>query len=350
MGAIYQRAAQVAVVLSSNCAAVIEQIKSAGELGETALSVLEADEWVTRAWTYQECANSASLVFCAENATTASISGSELLDAVGHTLVDYAGDHSIDALAVKTRFPALDALQDTLAEWIMGGVVERTALQVMTAMTLRSSEATAEDRLNAMLGALDPLYANTHTSPDPGTLFIQLCEAKGDYSFIYTSAQRSSTPGRRWRPVPGVLPPILSWHSFGEGQPGQLTAYGLELQNMAYATRGPLQDPAIAFLLDWLHAEGADDRGALAHNVLQRLRAAGFSGSGRHVELEEGLFFPHGGPPDEGSAIVIARGIRWVHGAPALVLIRRESSTHAFADVGVFVGPVPDAQISAHIV
>ena len=348
MGAIYEVAARVVVVLSSRCAAVIEQIKSGGRLDETALSVLEADEWVTRAWTYQECANSASIFFCAEGATT-SITGSELLDAVGHALVDYAEAHNIDAFAVKTHFRRWMPYR-TLAEWIMGGVAERTALQVMTAMTLRSTEATVEDRLNAMLGALDPTYAKTHTSTDPGTLFMQASEAKGDYSFIYTSAQRSSHPGRGWQPVPGMLPPILSWHSFGEGQHGQVTADGLDLENMVYAARGALKDTPMAFLRDWLHAEGAQDRGALVHSVLQRLRAAGFSGSGAHVELQQGLFFPYGASPAAACDIVIATGIRWVHGAPALVLVRRDSSTHSFADVGVFVGPIPDAHTAVHIV
>jgi hypothetical protein len=55
---------------------------------------------------------------------------------------------------------------------------------------------------------------------DPAEYFMRVCEAKGDYSFIYSTAPRSDVPGRSWRPIAGSLPAILCWHSFGDGQSG----------------------------------------------------------------------------------------------------------------------------------
>jgi hypothetical protein len=87
----------------------------------------------------------------------------------------------------------------------------------------------------------------------------------------------------------------------------------------------------------------------MAGAALARLRQIAFSGSGEYVELEQGLFFPQGRTPPRNAAIVIATGIQWVHGAPALAVLPREAGTFSFGDVGVFVGPLPREQISVSI-
>jgi hypothetical protein len=37
---------------------------------------------------------------------------------------------------------------------------------------------------------------------------------------------------------------------------------------------------------------------------------------------------------------LVAAGVRWVHGAPAIV-VRRNGDAFEFVDLGVFVGPIP---------
>jgi len=49
------------VVLSKESAGVLDQVRRTGGVDEATLLTLEKDEWVTRAWTYQEIVNSNSL-------------------------------------------------------------------------------------------------------------------------------------------------------------------------------------------------------------------------------------------------------------------------------------------------
>jgi hypothetical protein len=107
------RSMAAAPALSSYCRPSVRVPSStsrSGEVGEADLRDLEVDDWVTRAWTYQECANGAEARFCAEGSTGQSVSGSELLDAVGKALSDYGKSHGMDAFAVRQQFPGLDTL------------------------------------------------------------------------------------------------------------------------------------------------------------------------------------------------------------------------------------------------
>jgi hypothetical protein len=351
MGAIYAGAERVVVVLSSACAPAIRQIKAAGAIDGAALVRLATDDWVTRAWTYQECANSVDLRFCAQGEPGVSVGGVDVLNALGKALADYRRDQQTDAFEVRSVLPALDGLEDALAEWMMGGVAERTAYQVMAAIELRSPETSAADRLNAMVGAVAPEFAGTHVAAEahPACLFMQACEQKGDYSFIYAAGERSTTPGRTWQPAPGRLTPILSWHSSGAGQHGQLYADRLELDSMAHVSPGTLGQEAAEYIARWLNQGSVANTAGLVGAALSRLRKMGFSGSGEYVELEQGLFFPQRRTPPDSATILIATGIQWVHGAPALAVLPREADMFSFGDVGVFVGPIPGEQVSVSI-
>jgi hypothetical protein len=63
MGEIYSSAWQVFVVLSELCSDVFHQIRNTGRLDPGALFVLESDDWITRAWAYQETVNSRAMYF-----------------------------------------------------------------------------------------------------------------------------------------------------------------------------------------------------------------------------------------------------------------------------------------------
>src|SRR5206468_9560480 len=97
----------------------------------------------------------------------------------------------------------------------------------------RSPGVSAEDRLDAMIDAVDPEYAAAHASPaiHPATLFVQACAAKGDFSFIYTTAERSTKSGQTWQPLPGELRPVLAWHTYGDGQSGDLLPDHVDLRD-----------------------------------------------------------------------------------------------------------------------
>jgi len=65
MGFIYSRASEVLVVLTSRAIPALQQATTTGSrlLSPSHLAALEAEDWVTRAWTYQEAVNARRLSF-----------------------------------------------------------------------------------------------------------------------------------------------------------------------------------------------------------------------------------------------------------------------------------------------
>lgn len=106
---------------------------------------------------------------------------------------------------------------------------------------------------------------------------------------------------------------------------------------------GAATPTALQFIEDWLQsANSSPSSGTLAERTLAKLRQAGFSGSGEHLEVESGLFFPQSTltHPDQ-AAVAVALGVKWVHGAPGLLLNSAGADLYRFGSVGVFVGPLP---------
>jgi hypothetical protein len=343
MGFLYASAKQVIAVLSKSSVALLEEVARTESLDEPGLLMLEKDEWVSRAWTYQEIVNSKSFLFAAEGGSV-SFSGSEFLNRVGHALSEYKKRHSFDSFTLRTVHPRLDSLEDTIADWMTANYEKRTAYQAMSCMD-RRTYATKDDYFNALIGAItaEPLRDTDATALHPVEYFMRVCEEKGDFSFIYSSAPRSNTPGRSWRPLAGLMPAIQPWHSFGDGQSGHLYPGYLRLDNMCRLTRGAVSSTADQFLTEWLSAGSGDSaHGNIPDQILARLRQAGFAGSGDFVELEEGYFFPlTRNPMANDLQIFVAAGVRWVHGGPGLITTQEDAGVRQFRDVGVFVGPHP---------
>ena len=219
MGAIYGNASQVVVVLSKSSSVLLEQFHRSRRIDTATLLVLENDDWITRAWTYQEIVNSKSIHFIAEEGSEASVSGEELLNGVGQAIADYKKLKGFDSFKLRTLHPRLDSLEDVIADWKIADYLERTAYQVMSAMDRRVSER-EDDQFYAMVGAITatPLYDQDGRSAYPAEYFMQICESKGDYSFIYSTAPESEISGKCWRPVISPIHAIFPWHTSGKGQ------------------------------------------------------------------------------------------------------------------------------------
>lgn len=351
MGTLYGRATQVSVVLSPESGPVLDGIAASGPLDEATLLVLEKDEWVTRAWTYQELVNSLSVQFIAEGRRPTAVHGEDFLNKVGEAIERFKQAHGWDSFSFRAAHPRLDSLEDLLADWRTAGQLERSAYQVMSSLDRRVA-LDPDDHFNAMIDAL------TSTPPGDGDLllcapeyFMRVCEAKQDFSFIYCAAPRSLISGRGWRPEPGPMPALLPWHSWGEGQWGELFATHVELHGMRPMARGPLGAEAVRFVNEWLDSDHAapSDRPA-AVRTLERLRLAGFSGWAEPIELEHGYFFPQRALAEgEEVEVFVAAGIRWVHGSPGLLATRVDGKRMRLREVGVFIGgPGPERQ-SIHL-
>jgi hypothetical protein len=94
MGAIFSSASEVVAVLSPASEAALDQVQRSGRLDEGALLALEDDDWITRAWTYQEVVNSRSARFLTEGRTDA-VAGHDLLGALLEATSEYRGAHGL---------------------------------------------------------------------------------------------------------------------------------------------------------------------------------------------------------------------------------------------------------------
>lgn len=251
MSHVYNNASQVLVVLSNDSAPFLKLAKL-GITGQARmehtppLELLEKDYWVTRVWTYQEMANcrGPGWLFVAEDDEEGIIvTGETLMNALGNVKLAYKREYKYpdgtirppdSEVAVRLRFPNVDLLEDLLLDCLAGAPLQRSALQIMANVNRRIRERD-EDYFNAMIGAivgpsesnairiswktikespgvheLANLHPSASQNPD-GALkdilkpikiafaanqFMQVCESKGDYSFIFTTAQRSKRHGQ----------------------------------------------------------------------------------------------------------------------------------------------------------
>jgi hypothetical protein len=350
LGSIYANSSEVVVVLSGAAAKVIEEVHRQGAVSEASLLMLEADEWVTRVWTYQEIVNSKAVVFAAENGET-SVDGSQLLSCVGEAIQGFKARHGFDSFGFAERHPRLHGLEDLVADWLTADYQKRSAYQALSSMNHRVAQQ-SDDFYYAMAGAIStqPWPMEVADGFDAREWFLTLCEAKGDFSFIYSTGPRSAAAGRAWRPA-GPLEPVLPWHTYGDGQPGCSSPASLRLDRMCRMAPGRLDPAARRFVEAWLDDGGSGRTvSELAAESRRRLAQVGFSRGDGFVELPEGLFVPHEPlEADREYEVLAATTLRWAHGAPALLTSRTRGGRHRVASAGVFVGELRGVPTSCEL-
>jgi len=154
---------------------------------------------------------------------------------------------------------------------------------------------------------------------------MALCERKNDYSFIYSSAPRDIRPGKRWRPQPGPMKPILAWHCFGERAKGYYNSEGFWLCDMAHVQQTNVLSETGKLNIAEHFAQGLDmtDQSLemIADLAFGKLKSIGFTGSDQYTILADGLYFPQ--TPltmDYDTTILVSGNIKWSIGAPGLAL------------------------------
>lgn len=335
LGALYSNASEVLVVLSADARPLFDELERGEPVTLRALEALEQEAWTRRFWTYQELALSRELRFVVEGGAPFTLDAMAFLNKVGEPL-SRATKEELAALA------AVDNLNDTLASWIHTGSAP-FAYQVMAAAALRGAERPA-DRFNAVLGAIDPtgIHAGSTNLGEAAEQFMATCESKGDLSFIYSTAPRSHLPGRSWRPEPRELLPVLAWHTFGKGQGGAVLEHHAVLHDLALVPRGTLAASTRASIEAWLVASSTE-RGTdpLSSSVARTLLRMGSAELGAPLELEAGYFFPITTRDCAGHEVFVASEVRWVHGAPGLLVDTLSPKRRRCVGVGIFVGLVP---------
>lgn len=344
MGAIYSSAAQVFAVLSEPCAGLLRQIDDTGRMKPEEFFVLEGDAWISRAWTYQEMANSKSTLFVAEGDGSVLILAQDFLNAILTDTTDYAAAKGFSRKSLAVLFPHLESLQEMFAEHRIAEHAGRPAYQAMSAMHFRISEQ-GDDRIHAMMGVMTngPSVGPVDANIRPAEYFMQVCEAKGDYSFMYCVAPRCDIPGRGWRPVADKMQPVLAGLlATGSGLSGSLRPTHLQMDNMCRmkpSRLNPIAKVIGGFLLD-----------DVAIAILERLRQKGFTGCGQCLELENGYFFPQSSFKRSNELFVVtSHDVVWQDGGPGLLLRSNGTDINQFCDVGVFIGSYPKTSESINV-
>ena len=334
MGYIYSLAKEVFVVLSRGAQTALEQMSMSDHIDHDNLHDLEKEDWISRAWTYQEAVNSKELYITCEGPHGALVVGDHFMNCVGYTLSRLEGSN----FDKEQQFPGLCASQDLITDYMIAGYEERSALQVMSNMDKRTSSRPG-DHFYAMMGAVSTILADFSGIIDPCEAFMSLCERKGDYSFIYSAAKRDLTFMRRWRPVAGGLPSILPWHSLGAGQPGHKEGNDLYLDFMMTLQRSPIEEDGERFVREWLsiiNRTNTQLQLQLHHSAYASLQTMGFRGSSECVSTAKGYFFPLEPMKSDDVVVLVATKVGWVYGAPGLAFLD-ELNGRVYVP-GVFVG------------
>lgn len=353
MGWLFSKAKRVVIVLSPCCIEILRKIQADQPLETDLLEDLEKDPWVSRVWTYQELVNNSTVGFVAEGYGQTYVAAQDLLQPVAYAIDELKKCRGLNSFEFRELYPRLNSLEGLIVDWRIAEYLERNAYQIMCSMFDRTSSR-REDYSFAMIGALSdlPSIAPMDSGFRPIDYFMEVCEAKGDFSFIYSLGKKSSEIGRSWRPDEGYrLQPILPWHSWGQGQGGLLHSSHLELHGMMIVERGFLSEATYEMLVRlFLGAGQSCSREILPRIIYRQLTRLGFPGSDNFMETKHGYIFADDIERIEnGSIIALATGIKMTLGFPAVIMRENGSGIADFAAIGILVGAADDGDAVVRI-
>jgi hypothetical protein len=373
LGYIYARAVEVVVVLGRVTFAVLQDTIQEKVVSEQNLQLLEADQWIASVWTYQELVNAANVRFVSEYdpSTDGSNSGataggvqprigcSELLDALGHGLENCRRSGESDTFSIIKRYPNLNVLENVLVDWMLGSYTRHSALTIFSNLYYKRND-TAANYYYSILGALSDsprqlVWPADEADETLAEKVMKICEEKGDFSFVYSVADRDPSPKQRWRPlamtlppdgeiVPPILRPILAWHYWGEAQSGTFNDKGeLALHNMTIMLRADppkMSDVARTAIAKWSQTPDLPsmDDVALGDFMYSRLGVIGIEAGPNPLVVSDGLVFTVDSTAhDNVLDILVSNQIRFVGGAPGLVRCLNDEGEKTYVPC-LFVG------------
>lgn len=378
MGFIYSAAVSVIIVLQGPIWKIIETAASGRSPDSFPLSdlqVLEEDKWISRVWTYQELVNGAEAWFTTTNPSPdrPAVQVQRFLNCVGSSLNRWKKENGKGEMGVLETFPNISVLEEALGDMILSPYLERTALGVLSNIARRDYDAKfPQNRLLACLGALmkEVSWGPPSTSLDElAEKLMEICEARNDYSFIYTSDERSHAIGQRWRPRPVQsvrdkpvhLIPIVNWHSsipsfetIGTTQNGHFNSSGFWLEGMVRLRLATSVDEKVVQQLErYLYGfEDPENPHHIQIGIFEReedecldwreallkfLVKIGFTGCHQPLVCEKGLFYSQKDIRDrEDVELFAAYSIVWKFGNPGLARWKEDGIVRYCA--GVYAG------------
>jgi len=319
-------------------------LKKGEEALKEVLDELEQDMWVRSVWTYQEVVNNDELRFVGEDSRGVVLDGEQFLNALGYYMITYRKHIGITGMQLRRLYPNLDAFEDLVVDWRLSGYGDRSALEILSNMDRR----TYDDPRNffySMIGAVTHIPSKRTSNPTIESLaesFMEACEEKGDYSYIFTGVPRDDRPGCRWRPRPQMLRSIISWHSVGDKLEGIKEDGFLRLKEMVVTHRTSETDissRARRWIIPWLEEPDLDLMAPVQTIILklsEALRFLAFTGSLEPIFTPLGLFFPQEEIAAEVNAdICISGSLHYVFGCPGIAVIKTKPPRYV---IGVFAG------------
>ena len=348
MGYIYGHCAETIIVLLHASFRAVEHASRNQILSDESLRDLERDPWISSVWTYQEAVNCQDGYFVSEKEGSEPVVLSQFVNSLGHSLQQWRKREGAGYLDYRATFPRLDAFEDLIGDLMLGDYGQRSAYLVMSSMDRRLAQD-PKNRFYAMIGVMTQDVQNVRHADLPEE-FMALCDAKNDYSYIFSSEERDADPSKRWRPAPGMLRTIFPWHSWGMAQRAHHDAAGIWLEDMLSLTpSSTMGDKGMKVILRWMRAMGVQARhddtvGEILFSIISK---AGFSGSESYLTTTEGLFFPQHPLADTDNVnILVSTQVRFVFGAPALAAVTAGGENASYVP-GLFVGNVHDADAIA---
>lgn len=160
--------------------------------------------------------------------------GIGLLNQLGQALQRYKQGHGLNDFELRRHLPVSDVFQDLVADWWMSRYLNISALQVMGNLNRRSNSM-PKNYFYSILGVFTQqpsLLEQDSTEAELSESLMNLCEQKNDYSLLYSTTPRDGRPGKRCRPKPDFLHPVLSWRIIVSAQEGHYSPEGFWLDSM----------------------------------------------------------------------------------------------------------------------
>ncbi|GME25815.1 hypothetical protein GTA08_BOTSDO03262 [Neofusicoccum parvum] len=322
---------------------------------ENALLDLNQEAWVQSIWTYKEALSSKKYIFTdrswkksngATGTNEPQLTDLKFFKRVSEALNSYTKAKKWTAYDVRKNIANVDALEDLGLDRQQNQPYTRSVLESLSSLDRRYVESD-KNFFWGLYGAIteDQIPASKpHSSlSDLYERLFEVCEAKNDYSFVYTTAERQQTPGKTFYPQAGPLHSILSWASDSSYQTGTQTPEGFELDGMVTlkptATLGPRGK---TFLQSWFKSgvpsiadDGSD--GSIARKALQVLQMMDYAGSEEFMLTDDGIFYPQR-PVGPKASVLVASQLGWAFGSPGFAQVQDAAGTIYVP--GVFVGHV----------
>lgn len=336
-----------------------------------ALADLNQDAWAMSIWTYKEALSAKRYLFTdrdlsPSNDTEPTATDLQFFKRVSNALDVYGNALNWTIFDQRLNLPNVDLLEDVgLDRQLNPDPYTRSVVEVLSNLDRRFVESDGNfywGLYGAITEETIPADTPSSTLAEKYDWLTEVCENKGDYSFIYTSTNRSTTAGKTFypeSPSSGGWHGLLTWPTDSNYQTANVSSDGSTTLNgiVSISPGVTLGSTGSDFIMSWVDStdmpsnitsifagNSTDDTtvAATIHSVLSEYM--GFSGSIEDSILTEaGIFYPQrtvSGLNANVTTLLVTSLLGWPFGAPGLAQTIDSASGSATYVPGVFVGNV----------